>query len=106
MSKIQFNALLSELSEKVGNSLAPNKVEKSDFNIVKSLKKENSIGNMRITRIGGATESSQHSFDEDELEQFVHHINIRIQHDKFLGKRFPIEPKNFFEECSDGLILR
>lgn len=62
-------------------------------------------GKKQITRIGGATESSQHSIDEEELEQFVLHINQVIESDSDIGNRAPLKPNQLFTACQDGLVL-
>lgn len=62
-------------------------------------------GKKQITRMGGATESSQHSIDEEELEQFVLHINQVLQGDPDLGNRVPLKPAQLFAACQDGLVL-
>jgi len=65
-----------------------------------------SPGTKRIV-IGGSTESSQHSFNEDEKEGFVNHINFALGGDKDLGNRIPIDAGTMalFDEVSDGLVL-
>jgi plastin-1 len=64
-------------------------------------------GKKQITRIAGATGSSQHSIDEEELEQFVLHINQVLRDDSDIGNRASIDPKThqLFQECQDGLVL-
>lgn len=61
----------------------------------------------QITRLAGATESSQHSIDDEELEHFVLHINQVLKHDSEMAVRAPIDPQShqLFQECKDGLIL-
>lgn len=61
----------------------------------------------KITRLGGATDSTQHSINEDEKEQFVTHINHVLAHDKDISSRLPIatETNQIFQECKDGLLL-
>lgn len=61
----------------------------------------------KITRLGGATESSQHTINEEEKEQFVHHINSCLATDPDLSHRFPIDGQShqIFSECEDGLLL-
>ena len=98
-SQDQIGELLKELNLQKQSSAVQNN-EKTQS----SLKKENSSGNLRI--ISGATESSQHSIDNDEVEQFVKHINSVISDDKMLSKRYPISSAHFFQECQDGLLLR
>lgn len=59
-----------------------------------------------ITRIAGATGSSQHSIDEEELEQFVLHINQVLHGDADVGHYIPLKPASqLFNACQDGLIL-
>ena len=59
----------------------------------------------QITRIAGATGSSQHSIDEEELEQFALHINQVLHSDSDIGHRMPIEATKLFGACQDGLVL-
>ena len=68
--------------------------------------KKQSESNLKLTKLSGATESSQHSIDYDELSQYANRINSLISEDKLLSNRFPINVENFFHECGDGLILR
>ncbi|OIR58515.1 MAG: fimbrin [Amphiamblys sp. WSBS2006] len=60
-----------------------------------------------LIMVSGASESSQHSFDEEEKAQFVMHINEALQGDELLGTRIPIDPSgdSLFHEASDGLLL-
>lgn len=64
-------------------------------------------GKRQITRLAGATESSQHSIDEEELEQFVLHINQVLKDDADIGSRAPIDARShqLFQVCQDGLVL-
>lgn len=59
----------------------------------------------RLTRLTGATESSSHSIDEEELEQFAVHLNEISKRDGDLKGREGITGDNFFFSCQDGLIL-
>jgi plastin-1 len=59
----------------------------------------------KITRLMGATESSSHSLDQDELEQFAAHLNGIARKDKDLSGRDNIDVDNFFASCQDGLLL-
>lgn len=59
----------------------------------------------KITRISGATESSSHSLDQEELDQFALHLNEICKHDKDLKQREEINSDNFFDSCQDGLVL-
>lgn len=59
----------------------------------------------KITRISGATESSSHSLDQEELAQFAVHLNGITQRDKDLKGRPIVSVDNFFESCQDGLLL-
>ena len=54
--------------------------------------------------IGGATEASAHTINEDEKEEFINHINSVLCTDSDIGKRFPIDPKSMqlFDECKGG----
>lgn len=64
-------------------------------------------GRKQITRIAGATQSSQHSIDEEELEQFVLHINQVLKQDADISDRANIDPHShqLFQACQDGLVL-
>ena len=55
----------------------------------------------------GSTDSTIHSINEDEKEQFVVHINSVLTSDKQIGHRFPINPNSMaiFDQCKDGLLL-
>lgn len=68
------------------------------------LKKESSGTNLR--RIAGSTDSTQHSIDQEELQQFVHRINATIQNDRILSRFYPVRIDDFFDKCKDGLIIR
>jgi hypothetical protein len=70
------------------------------------LKKKHSEGNLKLTKLSGATDSSQHSIEDEELIQYVNRINSLILEDKLLRGRHPIRIENFFQECGDGIILR
>ena len=72
----------------------------------KRVGKEQDAGKKTVT-LGGATETSQHTFNEDEKEQFVEHINAALGDDKVLAKRMPIESTTMqvFDEVKDGLVL-
>jgi plastin-1 len=56
-----------------------------------------------------ATDSSQHTVDEEEVEQFVLHINSQLDGDQLLQKSgyLPIDAKSnqLFERCHDGILL-
>lgn len=58
-----------------------------------------------MTRLTGATESSSHSIDQEELEQFALHLNGISQRDKDLKGREAVTSENFFTSCQDGLLL-
>jgi plastin-1 len=66
---------------------------------------ENSKDGKRITRLNGATESSSHTIDHEELEQFALHLNGIATGDVYLKTRSPVNADNFFESCQDGLLL-
>lgn len=78
----------------------------NNLRLSKRVGKEHDSGKKTVT-IGGSTETSQHSFSEDEKEQFAEHINAALADDKVLAKRIPIEPTTMqlFDEVKDGLIL-
>lgn len=61
----------------------------------------------KIIRTTGATDSTQHSINQEEKEQFTHHINQVLKIDKDIGSRFPIDPctNDIFAACKDGLLL-
>jgi len=85
--------------------------------IIKKIREMNlkggSLSNPDLSRsqgkivLGGATDSTTHTINEEEKEQFVFHINSVLKNDKDIGSRFPIDGKNMsiFEQCKDGLIL-
>lgn len=97
LSEEQVEALIEELNAQKNDKPMPTIKDPI-------LKKESSSGNLRI--ISGATESSQHSIDEDEVEQYVKHINSVISDDRLLSFRYPIKNDLLFQECQDGLLLR
>lgn len=65
----------------------------------------NQTSGKKLTRLSGATESSSHSIDQEELEQFALHLNGISQRDKDLKGREPVTISNFFASCQDGLLL-
>ena len=65
----------------------------------------NQSSGKKLTRISGATESSSHSIDQEELAQFAVHLNGITQRDKDLKGRPVVNVDNFFESCQDGLLL-
>lgn len=65
----------------------------------------NQTSGKKITRISGATESSSHSIDHEELAQFAVHLNGITQRDKDLKGRPAVCVDNFFESCEDGILL-
>ena len=65
----------------------------------------NQSSGKKLTRITGATESSSHSIDQEELEQFALHLNEISQRDKDLKGREAVTYENFFASCQDGLLL-
>jgi len=70
------------------------------------MSKEN-LASSKISRT--VTGSIVHSVDQDEVEQFVAHINEVMKGDVDMGKRLPLDEKNenaLFEESRDGLLLR
>ena len=63
----------------------------------------------KLFKLGGATDATQHSINEDEHEAFTTHINQTLRNDEDLKSRLPIDVDNFnalYEACSDGLLLR
>jgi hypothetical protein len=95
LTKEQVNELLENISK-----------EKNELPKEIGLKKKHSENNLKLTKTSGATESSQHSIDDDEINQYVNRVNSLISEDKLLSKRYPIKFESFFQECGDGLILR
>jgi plastin-1 len=65
----------------------------------------NQSSGKKLTRLTGATESSSHSIDQEELEQFALHLNEILQRDKDLKGREAVTSENFFVSCQDGLLL-
>lgn len=63
-------------------------------------------GGGRIT-VGGATGSSQHTINEDELTEFTRHINAVLAGDVDIGHLLPFDTNTFemFDHCKDGLVL-
>lgn len=61
----------------------------------------------QITRFAGATGSSQHSMEDEELAQYVIHINEALSGDPILSERLPLDPNSheLFPNCADGLLL-
>ncbi|KAJ6236262.1 plastin-3 [Anaeramoeba flamelloides] len=60
-----------------------------------------------VIKLKGATDSSTHSFADDEKESFVNFINSTLYNDPIVKNRLPINPENMdiFEELKDGIIL-
>lgn len=65
----------------------------------------NQTSGKKLTRLSGATESSSHSLDREELEQFALHLNGISKRDKDLKDRESVTIENFFSSCQDGLLL-
>jgi len=63
-------------------------------------------GGGRIT-VGGATGSSQHTINEDELTEFTRHINAVLAGDPDIGNLLPFDINTFemFDHCKNGLVL-
>jgi plastin-1 len=63
-------------------------------------------GGGRIT-VGGATGSSQHTINEDELTEFTRHINAVLAGDPDVGNLLPFDINTFemFDHCKNGLVL-
>lgn len=71
----------------------------SNDNIINNLNLN--IKKRSISKVEGATTSSHHSIDLDELEQFILHIGSFYKE-----KTFSIDKKEeFFSSCSDGILL-
>ena len=70
---------------------------------------QNALNSSRRINIGGATDSTKHSIEEDDQEQFTLHINEALKNDKDLAAKLPIDGKSFdalYEATKDGLLLR
>ncbi|PVZ99524.1 hypothetical protein BB558_004473 [Smittium angustum] len=100
-------------------------VELDEFvELIAAIKKGKASGSVRektgIENIGGAktfnrrtiitskqNQSTAHTINEDEKEEFTNHINLSLDGDKDIGYRLPIDPTSMqvFDECRDGLIL-
>ncbi|KXS14188.1 hypothetical protein M427DRAFT_57940 [Gonapodya prolifera JEL478] len=61
----------------------------------------------KVVTLGGSTEWSQHSFNEDEKESFAEHANQVLYGDKHAAKHLPIDTHtmDLFEKTKDGIIL-
>lgn len=62
----------------------------------------------KLFTISGADDSTQHSINEDELEQFSLHINQVLQDDRDLVGKLPLDTRSFtdlFEKSKDGWLL-
>lgn len=75
--------------------------------IMTHLKTKEKRRTSKLTTLGGATDSTQHSVDEEEKAQFTFHINKSLANDEFMKKRLPIDINSdqLFEECKDGILL-
>ncbi len=64
---------------------------------------------VKLFKVQGATESTLHSINEEEQEQFCIHINQALKNDVDVGSVLPIDPYAFndlYDKCKDGLVLR
>lgn len=52
-----------------------------------------------------AAEGAYHTVLEEEKEAFTNHVNEVLKEDQDLKGRLPIQPKDFFEACGDGVVL-
>ncbi|KAJ3332164.1 hypothetical protein HDU93_009303, partial [Gonapodya sp. JEL0774] len=61
----------------------------------------------KVVTLGGSTEWSQHSFNEDEKESFAEHANQVLFDDKHAARHLPIDSRTMelFEKTRDGIIL-
>ncbi|OMJ24650.1 Fimbrin [Smittium culicis] len=77
--------------------------EKAGFEGISSAK----AFNRRTIITSKQNESSAHTINEDEKEEFTNHINLTLDGDAHIGYRLPIDPTTMqiFDECRDGLIL-
>lgn len=56
----------------------------------------------------GTTDSTTHSINEEEQEQFCIHINNALKNDVDLKNQLPVKPTDFrdlYEKTRDGLVL-
>jgi hypothetical protein len=72
--------------------------------------KNGSLGNIftkKIVSITGSNQDITHSFNEDEKEQFILHINNTLKGDIVVQNKLPIDVANMelFEKCQ-GMIVR
>jgi len=61
----------------------------------------------KMYKVKGATDTSHHSFSEEEKAAFSEHINMSLENDADLKHVLPIDPDSMdlFSAVSDGLIL-
>jgi len=61
----------------------------------------------KLTQVGGATDSTTHSFSDEEKVAFTDYINNALKKDKDIGSRLPINntDMSLFSSVKDGLIL-
>lgn len=61
----------------------------------------------KVHQVGGATDSSTHSFSDEEKVAFTDYINAALKKDKDIGSRLPIptNDQSLFSSVKDGLIL-
>jgi hypothetical protein len=61
----------------------------------------------KIHQVGGSTDSTTHSFSDEEKVAFADYINNALKKDKDVGSRLPIktDDMSLFTSVKDGLIL-
>lgn len=61
----------------------------------------------RKTYIGGKTDGTTHTINDEERTEFTRHINSVLAGDPHIGDRLPFDTETFqiFDECRDGLVL-
>lgn len=59
------------------------------------------------TYIGGKTDGTTHTINDEERTEFTRHINSVLAGDPHIGDRLPFDTETFqiFDECRDGLVL-
>lgn len=59
------------------------------------------------TYIGGKTDGTTHTINDEERSEFTRHINSVLSGDHDVGERLPFSTETFqiFDECRDGLVL-
>jgi len=65
------------------------------------------MADKKVHQIGGASDSTTHSFSEEEKVAFADYINNALKKDKDIGSRLPmnVNDMSLFTAIKDGLIL-